>query len=571
VSLPVGSGKTVIFSNLIRELPSRNKNGVVADKTLILAHREELLLQACRQIEKWCPGSRISLDQGSNSSDPINSDIIVASVPTLGRANSLERRLKYDPSKFKCIVIDEAHHAAAKSYRTILDHFGILNPDNEILLWGCSATFSRNDDLALGDVFEKIVFHVDMQRMMQEGWLCPTQVFQLETDVDLSGVRMSESAWGERDFDFGELNLAINTPERNKLVVDTWYKFAFGEKARRSTIVFALSVDHVNALKEAFTQIGVRAEAITGSTAEAVRMEILEEFGKGNIPVLLNCSVLTEGTDLPTTDCILLTRPTCNPNLYIQMVGRGLRKHIQKDYCLVLDVVDKCRSKRRSLVTFPTLEAFSFPKKQSQEQAEKKENEKREPKELREIDQIRIKLRQITQACVIPDLELHRLAWIRLDSCNYLINGRNREFLLKINNLADSQAEISEKGSTVFSGPMHNCLEEFGRYLKNEKLIGEFLSNAYWRRKYPMTMAQNRSLRGIAEKLGATFDEFQLAKRWNVGKTSNILSRYYAQKKHKIGPPLKSWPDLLSDLNYEAFYSSPPRSSSRKNPISDPH
>ena len=572
VSLPVGSGKTVIFSNLIKEIPSNNK-GRFADKTLILAHREELLLQACRQIEKWCPGAKISLDQGSNISDPTNSDIIVASVPTLGRINSLERRLKYDPAKFKCIIIDEAHHAAAKSYRTILDHFGILKPDNEILLWGCSATFSRNDDLALGDVFEKIVFHIDMRRMMQEGWLCPTQVFQIETDIDLTGIRMSESVWGERDFDFRELNLAINTPERNKLVVDTWHKFAFREKARKSTIVFALGVDHVNALREEFNQIGVRAEAITGNTSEAIRIGILEEFARGDLPVLLNCAVLTEGTDLPVTDCILLTRPTCNPNLYIQMVGRGLRKHDHKDYCLVLDVVDKHRSKRRSLITFPTLEATSVPKKKTKELMEKEETEKNEPTELSDIDKIRVNLRQVTQSCVIPDLELHRLAWIRLDPNNYLINGRSREFLLKILSLSDEenmQSEIYEGGSILLSGPLHFCLEEFGKYLKKEKLLDEFLSNAYWRRKYPMTSAQNRTLRGIAGKLGATFDEYQIAKRWTVGKASNILAKYYAHKKHKLGPPLKSWADLLSDLTYEAFYSSPTRSRRRGNQLHEP-
>lgn len=556
VSLPVGSGKTVIFSNLIRELitPTRKK-------ALVLAHREELLLQACRQIEKWCPGVKVALDQGANEADPENADVIVASVPTLGRINSEERRSKYDPAAFQCIIVDEAHHAAAPSYQRIFQHF---KENKDMLLWGCSATLSRNDDLALSSVFDKVVFHIDMKRMMDEGWLCPAQVFQIETDIDLTGVRMSETFYGGNDFDFHELCLAVNTPERNRLVVDTWKKFAMEEHKRRSTIVFGLGVEHVESLQREFARIGVRAECITGTTPDAIRTGHLEEFSRGGLPVLINCAVLTEGTDLPITDCILLTRPTCNPNLYIQMVGRGLRRHCSKTYCLVLDVVDKYRSrKNRSLITFPTLEASMEPrgpKKETEADGEeiKREREIRQPIELTEIERIRVNLRCMTEQSVIPDLQLHRLAWVKLDNRHYLCSGKDHEFLLEIQDLQHpnlpSTITLPKLKSVIHSGPLHECLEGFAKYLKERELLKDFLSNSYWRKRYPMTEGQNRILKSLAERLDAYYEEFAQTRKWSVGQACNILSRYFGARKYLGKETIKTWSQLVQDVSFESFY-----------------
>ena len=113
---------------------------------------------------------------------------------------------------------------------------------------------------------------------------------------------------------------------------------------------------HVYGLARSFEKVtGILPKIITGKSDGFERAQILSDFAAGSLPVIINCGVLTEGTDLPRTDCILLARPTCNSSLYIQMVGRGLRTHPEKRDCLVLDVVDKLKSPKRSLITFPNL------------------------------------------------------------------------------------------------------------------------------------------------------------------------------------------------------------------------
>ena len=121
VSLPVGSGKTVVFANLINQLPNTGE----ASKVLVMAHREELLNQAFRQISHFCPDLRVAFEQGSRNANVVDADVIIASVQTLSRVNS-KRLLKYDPRMFKCIIIDEAHHSSASTYLKVLDHFNAI-------------------------------------------------------------------------------------------------------------------------------------------------------------------------------------------------------------------------------------------------------------------------------------------------------------------------------------------------------------------------------------------------------------------------------------------------------------
>ena len=147
----------------------------------------------------------------------------MASVPTLGRRDEksgvCERLERFNPNDFKCIIIDEAHHSAAPSYRRILDHFKALSPESHILVWGCSATLRRNDNLALGDLFQKVVYHVDMNEMIEKGWLCRPELFQVFTEFNLDRVAFDSN--GE-DFSLDDLSLTLNTPKRNDLIAKTW-------------------------------------------------------------------------------------------------------------------------------------------------------------------------------------------------------------------------------------------------------------------------------------------------------------------------------------------------------------
>ncbi len=155
-------------------------------------------------------------------------DIIVASVPTLGRRNSAgevnDRLRGLNPELFKCIVIDEAHHSAAPSYRRIMDHFGAFRENSHLLVWGCSATFRRFDDQPL-DLFQKVIYHLELPSLMQDGWLCPVEMFQICTELNLDGIRVKDD-----DFSSEDLSLALNTPNRNFLIAQTWQEEALKSK-----------------------------------------------------------------------------------------------------------------------------------------------------------------------------------------------------------------------------------------------------------------------------------------------------------------------------------------------------
>ncbi|CAO3617739.1 unnamed protein product [Cunninghamella echinulata] len=386
VSLPVGSGKTVIMANLIPSIPNPTEK---ATKTLILAHRTELLEQAQKQIERYNPSLRVAIEQSRRKVDIENTDVIVASIQTLGRAGS-NRISKLDPDLFKAIIIDEAHHAAASSYTRILDYFDVDHPDSKLFIWGCSATVRRHDGLSLSNVFKSIAYHLDFLEMVERGWLCPLKITTVETKINISNVGIQN-----QDFKLGELAEAVNTPERNDIVVRSWLKYTQAidnhnnienteddnpvyenedneeggkekenpaingqminttVKQRNATLVFAVDIAHTIDLCNHFRQYGYHAEYITSNTPTMTRYDILQRFRNGEFPILVNCGILTEGTDIPIIDCILMARPTRSSVLFQQMFGRGMRLSPGKNDCLMIDFVDNF--KRSGLVTFPTL------------------------------------------------------------------------------------------------------------------------------------------------------------------------------------------------------------------------
>ncbi|KAI8889366.1 P-loop containing nucleoside triphosphate hydrolase protein [Backusella circina FSU 941] len=318
--------------------------------SLPVAHRKELLTQAHAQIQKANPSLSVQIEQGRNKFDIDKTDVIVASVPALGR-NVSARLDRYDPSQFKAILIDEAHHAAASSYTNILKHFDLVDPKspNKIFLWGCSATLRRHDGLALRNIFEKITFHVDFLQMIENKWLSNMKVTVVNTKIDLGNVKIAKD-----DFNQAQLARAVNTDTRNDTIVSTWKKLASDD--RKATLVFGVDVAHTVDLCNKFREANIDAEFITAKTPAATRRDILDRFNSGTFPVLVNCAILTEGVDIPRVDCILMAKPTRSSVLFQQMFGRGLRLFNGKKNCLIIDFVDTFESQgSEGLVTIPTL------------------------------------------------------------------------------------------------------------------------------------------------------------------------------------------------------------------------
>lgn len=270
-------------------------------------------------------------------------DITVASIQSI---TSGDRIAKFDPKRFKLVLVDEAHHIVAPGYLRTLDHFGLskAQPTSPALV-GVSATLSRFDGLRLGAAIDQIVYHKDYIDMIGEKWLSAVIFTTVQSKADISKVKKGANG----DFQSGELSEVINTTQVNEITVRSWLAKAEG---RKSTLAFCVDLEHVSGLTNTFRAHGIDARFVTGDTPKAERSARLDAFRSWEFPVLVNCGVFTEGTDIPNIDCVLLARPTKSRNLLVQMIGRGMRLHPGKVDCHIIDMV---ASLETGIVTTPTL------------------------------------------------------------------------------------------------------------------------------------------------------------------------------------------------------------------------
>ncbi|OLN95677.1 putative ATP-dependent helicase IRC3 [Colletotrichum chlorophyti] len=270
-------------------------------------------------------------------------DITIASLQSI---TSGDRLRKFDPQRFKLVLVDEAHHIVAPGYMRILAHFGLdVKRPNSPSLVGVSATFSRFDGLKLGAAIDEIVYHKDYVDMIGNKWLSDVVFTTVESTADISRVKKGVNG----DFQSGDLSRAVNTDQVNDITVRSWMAKA---PDRKSTLVFCVDLAHVAGLTQTFRKYGFDARFVTGDTHKVERSKILDAFRRGEFPVLLNCGVFTEGTDIPNIDCVVLARPTKSRNLLVQMIGRGMRLHEGKSDCHVIDMVSSLET---GIVTTPTL------------------------------------------------------------------------------------------------------------------------------------------------------------------------------------------------------------------------
>jgi superfamily II DNA or RNA helicase len=331
VTLPTGTGKTIIFSHLPRALAFRGR-------TLVIAHREELIDQAANKMRTNNPDAGIGIEMADRTPSAGDS-IVVASVQSLAA-----RLNRYEPGAFRLVVCDESHHAVAPSYRRVFDAFGLMDGDPDRLLVGFTATTGRGDGQGLGQVFERITYSRSLREMIAEGWLADIAGYRISTDSDLSGVRTVAG-----DFAVGQLAAAVNTPARNRLIVETYLELA----PQRKALAFTVDVQHASDLAGEFQRQGVRAKAVSGQIPKAERRAIVQAYRDREIEILCNCALLTEGFDDPATDAVLMARPTRSKVLYQQMLGRGTRPAPGKSDLLVLDFADLTR--RHDVVSLPSL------------------------------------------------------------------------------------------------------------------------------------------------------------------------------------------------------------------------
>lgn len=347
VALPTGSGKTVIFSSLAH---ARGPNA------LIIAHRSELITQAAEKLEYFYPGE-VGILQADRRE--IEAPVLVASIQT-AKNYLADLRARQD----RTLIIDEAHHAAASTYRALAHSLGFMNRNPERLLLGVTATPRRGDKIALNVMFEKITFKRSILDLIAEGYLADLRGIQIKTQTNLSKVREVAG-----DFNTSDLAEAINTPARNRIIAQS-----LREYGAVPAIAFCVNIQHSLDLAAELVAEGFNAEAISGDTPARERERILADLAAGDLDVVTNCGVLTEGFDCPPLRCLLMARPTKSSALFVQMIGRGTRLHPGKTECLILDFNDN----RPDVCTIATLTGFPVKDNETVKHARDRRDRERE-------------------------------------------------------------------------------------------------------------------------------------------------------------------------------------------------
>ena len=320
-SLATGLGKTVISSKMTADAHER------MERTIVLVHRSEIAEQHMRKIHSMAPGASIGLVKGSRNE--WDADVVVASVPSIGTEAQLRRR-RIPADRFRLGIADEAHHSATDTWQCAMSYFGAFGG----MPWaGFTATLSRGDSKALGDTWQEVVADYDIGFGVRNGYLVkPTGIRIKVKDLMLDEVKRSRG-----DFQDADLGDAMEDADAGNTMIKAWYEHAEGLR----TAAFAPSVHAAKRWAREFTEAGIPAEVIVGTTTDAERQAIFGRFEQGTTLVIWGVGVLTEGWDAPWCEVILNARPTESASLYIQIVGRGLRpwKPTGKTGCLVLGVV----------------------------------------------------------------------------------------------------------------------------------------------------------------------------------------------------------------------------------------
>ena len=320
---PTAAGKTVMLSAVAGDL-LKNPGA----KACIIAHRDELTEQNRTKFGRVKPGVTTSVVDANEKS--WEGQATFAMVPTLSRASNLDSMPVLD-----LLVIDEAHHAVADSYRRIIDRTLKLNPAARI--FGVTATPNRGDKQGLREVFDNVADQIRIAELIASGHLVKPRTFVIDVGVQdaLRKVRRVAS-----DFDMGEVDAIMNKSPVTDAVIANWKEKA----GDRQTVVFCSTVDHARNVADAFKPAGVSAALVHGDMGDTERKATLAAYDKGEIQVIANVAVLTEGWDHPPTSCVVLLRPSSYKSTMIQMVGRGLRTVNPEEYpgivksdCVILD------------------------------------------------------------------------------------------------------------------------------------------------------------------------------------------------------------------------------------------
>ncbi len=322
LQMPTGTGKTRLFVSIARDLHNYGVQRKKAIKILFLAHRKELIEQISEHV-----GVKYHLAHGlivAQNMEQKNLPVQIGSVPTLNR-----RLEGWGDKDFDVIIIDEAHHVKAMSYKKIIDFY----PKAKIL--GVTATPYRLNGAGFRPEFDELITSASVAEFIKKGYLCeyvyysikPTSELQKEIDkmkLDFQGDYMETEMMGVMDRDFIRAG-----------ILSSYLKYAKDKKG----IVYTISRAHNTHLAKEFNAAGIKSAAIDSETPKETRAALVSKFRNGEIQVLFNVNIFSEGFDCPDVEVIQLARPTKSLAMYLQQVGRGLRPSEDKENLIILDNV----------------------------------------------------------------------------------------------------------------------------------------------------------------------------------------------------------------------------------------
>jgi len=307
VQMPTGTGKTIVLASLVNEeLKMRSEE---SSSLYIIAHRRELVEQIRDTIR------RLGID---------NENITVCSI----------QWLTYNINKVKdapqLVVIDEAHHALAKTYRMMWEAW----PEAKFL--GLTATPCRLNRAGFTDLFECLVMSWSIGQFIKEGWLSLFDYYSIKVDSEEQRLINSlEKRGADGDYQAKELNAVLNKRPSIGRLYESICHYAKGKKG----IVYAINIDHAHNIAKYYREHDINAVAIDSRTPAEMRRQTVEDFKAGKIRVMVSVDLFSEGFDCPDVEFIQLARPTLSLAKYLQMVGRGLRKSMGKESCVMIDNV----------------------------------------------------------------------------------------------------------------------------------------------------------------------------------------------------------------------------------------
>jgi superfamily II DNA or RNA helicase len=326
-----GAGKTITAITDAKRLGGR---------TLFLVHTRDLVAQAYDRFKALWPEVTTGLFFGGVREPEAHS--VIGSIQSIA-----ENLNEFAPDAFSYLVIDEAHHAAAPTYKRVLTYF------RPRFLLGLTATPDRADGQSVLDIFRDCAHRLSLREAVELGELVPIRCIRVKTNVDLSKVRFNQVQYNRKDIED-----TVIVPARDDLIVRTYLEHVSGRKA----VTFCVNVRHGEQVAELFRRAEVAAASVSGRMPIKEREQTLRAFHEGKLRVLCACDILNEGWDCPDVEVLLMARPTLSKVIYLQQLGRGTRKAPGKECLTVFDFVDNASRYNCSLTLHRVLGVAQYRK-----------------------------------------------------------------------------------------------------------------------------------------------------------------------------------------------------------------